>query len=1083
MFSPSQKNTPRSIFLVLILVAIFCASCNLPAGLEERILGTQEEVQPTPVPTFTPQPLPPAIVETDPAQGSTISLGEEITIYFNQDINPESALGALSADPDIEAALEWLDPSTLVYRPVENLPAGSTIQIHLDESLQAANGLLLPEPLRLVYYTPDLLKPVTFLPSPGSYEIDPESAILVTFNQPVVPLGDQRDSASPAFLISPNVNGKGEWLNTSTYQFLPDPGLAGGTTYQVSLSSSITSMWGTGLDPEIDTGWSFSTSYPQVISSSPYQGDAGVPLDEGIRIEFNQAMNQESVGDFFSIIGSAGRPVPGAFDWDEDNKAFTYQADELYFRDSTYSVLLPGEAESAGGTPLALDTGFSFSTTGDFRFLGTPQGQNYATSIYQGATLYFNNPVDRETVEENISISPEVANLYPSSGDSSNVLNLYGDLEPLTTYTLTLREGLADIWGSELGGARVIQFTTEALPPNLTISQGSSVLYLTGSENVIPAVGTNLYQVSINIGSVPEDDLDQFFGGSLYQALEDYFPGNARAWTEVVTVPGDDKYSVNLPLNEAGSSLAPGVYRYQIYSQELPYNPSPYLLAVSNIHLTMKTSPENLLVWALDLRTGQPVSDLDLKIYNPGGEVLITGTTNQDGVYLTEFGPVFDLYKNVFYVVSGKAGEDDFGLAASNWGFGTEPYNFGLSSDYGTPRPQTYIYTDRPIYRPGQTVYYRLIHRDRADGAYKLPESSDLPVTLHLSGGKEENLTLQLSDYGTANGEIQLSPFADPGYYRIEAENGMVFFQVAAYRKPEIKLDVSLNLEETLGGDDIQGEVAAAYYFDAPADELSLDWSLRAFPTNFYLPGYQVGVLGSTWFEYSGIYGPNIWGTRIASGEGETNEAGEWDLTQKLELMNVYDRKVELPAVYTLEVTAQDETGFQVSDRSDVFVHPSEFYIGVKPSAWMTIAEESVDFGIQVVDWEKSPVGVKELTAEFSKVTWSHSIGEIGEIEYTREKDLVATLEIRTTNRGEASVSFTPPEPGTYQLDIFGGGARTEVTLWVGGAWSYGLAHADQSEDQTDTGPNSIPTRGYSNNIHTQSLPRGGSCSGNSRAT
>ena len=108
-------------------------------------------------------------------------------------------------------------------------------------------------------------------------------------------------------------------------------------------------------------------------------------------------------------------------------------------------------------------------------------------------------------------------------------------------------------------------------------------------------------------------------------------------------------------------------------------------------------------------------------------------------------------------------------------------------------------------------------------------------------------------------------------------------------------------------------------------------------------------------------------------------------------------------------------------------------YIGIKPSAWMAEAEESVDFDLLVVDWEKNPAGVKDLSAEFSKVTWTHTIGEIGEIDYTREKELIAELDVSTNSKGEASFAFTPPEPGTYQLDIFGGGARTEVTLWVGG--------------------------------------------------
>ncbi|MCJ7715723.1 MAG: MG2 domain-containing protein, partial [Anaerolineales bacterium] len=501
----------------------------------------------------------------------------------------------------------------------------------------------------------------------------------------------------------------------------------------------------------------------------------------------------------------------------------------------------------------------------------------------------------------------------------------------------------------------------------------------------------------------------------------------------VVSVPGDDKYTVNLPLNQAGIGLAPGLYRYQIYSQEIPYNPSPYLLAVSNVHLTMKTSPENLLIWAVDLRTGTAVQDAEITVYNEGGEGYFTGKTNQDGIFQADFPAPIDLYDNVLYAITGEAGNDNFGITASNWAFGTEPYNFGMSSNYGAPEPLTYIYTDRPIYRPGQTVNYRLIHRLREGGGYGLPQEKTIPVTIYQQGKEEQIISLPLSDFGTAKGEIQLSSYATPGYYRIETDYGMVLFQVAAYRKPEIDLDVSLVDTEALVGEDWQGEVEARYYFDAPAGDVDLAWTLRAEPTRFTLPGYQVGELGDNWFAYSGIYYPSIWGTRVESGESLTEADGKWSIQNQLTNIDIYEREVTLPANYIFSVTAEDETGFQVSGQTEMMVHPSDFYIGVKPSAWMTEADQVVDFDILVVDWEKEPDGVHPLKAEFSKVIWNHEIGEIGQIEYTRETELVAEKVFSTDQQGTAELSFRPEEPGTYQLDIYGDGARTEVTLWVGG--------------------------------------------------
>jgi len=1032
-----MSSARKSIYPILIgtflLLGIMSLSCNLPAGLQEKIFGSADTPTPAALPTNTPQPLPPSIVESDPPEGSTIPLEGTVKLFFNQEMDRDSVAGGLHMDPDTGGLLEWIDPSTLAYTPGEALPPGEEIKFTLDSSAVASNGLSLQDEQVLLFYTADYLQPITYLPAPDGVEIDPLSVILVTFNQPVVPLGGDLSAALPALRIVPLPAGKGEWINSSTYQFSPDPGLAGGTSYQVEINPDLVSTAGTALAEESLRSWTFSTSYPQVLDWEPYDGDTGVRLDGKVRLTFNQAIAPESFAANFSMLSAAGDPVTGSYDWSEDFREVFFVPDQPLSRETKYAVILPAEVVSAGGTPMEMDTSFAFQTTGDFQFLGTPAGQTYTTSIYEGATLYFNNPVDLDTVEGNITLIPEISNFWPSAGGNGNVLNIYGDFEPLTEYSLVMGDTLADVWGSELEEPRSIKFTTEALSPNLTVTQGNNVLFLTGSENAIPARGTNLYQLSLNLGSIPPEAVHMFFGPGLYQNLDDYYPSDVRYWTEVVSVPGDDQYTVNLPVNEDGTALSPGLYRYQIYSQELPYNPSPYLLAVSDLHLTMKTSPENMLIWALDLETGESVSGVLIKVYDDTGKEVFSGVTNKDGIFEAAFSEPVDLYDRVFYAIAGTRGEDDFGITASSWAFGTEPFNFGLASNYGSPQPLTYIYTDRPIYRPGQTVHYRLIHRDRSSGRYVLPADDKVDLTLYQGGKDEAAVSLALSEFGTAEGEFQLSAYAEPGYYRLETEHGMTLFQVAEYRKPEIDLQVNLDQGETLVGGDWEGSAAARYYFDAPASEVDLTWYLRAETTNFSLPGYQVGELGSNWFTSTSRYAQTIWGTRMAEGEGETDLTGSWQVDGILSNVDIYDREVMLPANYYLSVTAQDETGFNVTSQDQMLVHPSDYYIGVQPSAWIVNAGQAVDFGILAVDWEKEPDGIHQLQAEFYKVDWNYEVGEIGQIEYTRVLELVDEINLATDRSGEGTVRFTPELPGTYQLDIFGEGARTEVTLWVGG--------------------------------------------------
>lgn len=1023
------KIIPLLVSAVILLIAISLA-CNLPAGLQERFFASKSTATPTPSPTFTPQPLPPTILESEPPAGSSIPLQEPITIYFNQDMDQASVESAISGEPALSGPITWKDSSTLVYSPDSPLEPNSSLAIKLGTSAKAQNGLSLLEPLQLEYYVPDNLLATHLLPLPGGSEIDPSSAVVVTFNQPVVPLGATLSDSPPAFTITPAVSGTGEWINTSTYMFTADPGLSGGVTYQAKIAASLTSAFGSSLDPESPASWTFSTSYPQLLDYSPHDGAGNVELDAGLELNFNQAMDPVSVNDNLRFVSGTGQNVGGEFEWSDDYKDVVFVPDDLLERSMTYAVVIPGEVKAAGGTPLQLDTSWTFQAVDELRFLGTPGGQSYTTSIYEGVTLYFNSPIDRSTVKDNITLIPEVEDLRPSTGGSGTALQLYGSFDPLTKYALVMSDSLADEWGSTLANPISIKFTTEPLRSNLTITQGSNILFITGSENVVPAIGTNLYQVSVNAGTIPQEDFNLFFGSGSYTSLDDYSPIDVTYWNHIFNVPGDDSYTVNLPLNQAGTSLAPGLYRYQIYSQELPYNPSPYLLAVSNVHMTMKTSPQGMMIWAVDLETGAPIQNAEITIYIEYGKVFSRGRTNQQGVFEGDFEVPLDLYDNIFYAVIGSPGQDDFGITASNWGFGTEPYSFSLRSDFGVPKPSTYIYTDRPIYRPGQTVYFRLVHRLSEDGSYILPSDNQINVTIDIPRGEDQDILLPLSEYGTAHGEYQLSSYAQPGYYQIKTKNGMIYFQVAEYRKPEIDLEVKLDTEQTLIDNSWNGTVDARYYFDAPASQIPLTWSLRASSTTFYLPGYQVGELGKNWLSNY----PSVWGTSVESGESETDADGLWEIDKPLSNVDAYENVIDLPALFTFNVTAEDETGFQVSSQAEMVIHPSEFYIGIRPSSWIGEADQEAQYLVKVVDWEKEADGVRNLKAEFNRITWRSEYGEFGQIENFRDKELITSKSFSTNRNGEANLSFTPSEPGTYQLDVYGEGARTEVVTWVGGA-------------------------------------------------
>ena len=129
------------------------------------------------------------------------------------------------------------------------------------------------------------------------------------------------------------------------------------------------------------------------------------------------------------------------------------------------------------------------------------------------------------------------------------------------------------------------------------------------------------------------------------------------------------------------------------------------------------------------------------------------------------------------------------------------------------------------------------------NGRYDPPEIAQLPVMISSDQGTLAELELPLSNFGGAHGSYTLPEDATPGYYQIgspELTYSNVPFQVANYRKPEVNLVVSYDQDSILAGERLSAKVEARYFFDAPAGNLPVRWTLHKQDSHFRLPGYRV---------------------------------------------------------------------------------------------------------------------------------------------------------------------------------------------------------------------------------------------------
>ena len=109
-----------------------------------------------------------------------------------------------------------------------------------------------------------------------------------------------------------------------------------------------------------------------------------------------------------------------------------------------------------------------------------------------------------------------------------------------------------------------------------------------------------------------------------------------------------------------------------------------------------------------------------------------------------------------------------------------------------------FMITDRPIFKPGENVFYKGVIRTFDKGQLKVPSFKDTKAKIHLvrSDGQatEVNETVPLTPFGSFSGELDLDPLQTPGLYRLIAEiekkpyGGE--FRVRDYVKPKFYLEL-----------------------------------------------------------------------------------------------------------------------------------------------------------------------------------------------------------------------------------------------------------------------------------------------------
>ena len=370
------------------------------------------------------------------------------------------------------------------------------------------------------------------------------------------------------------------------------------------------------------------------------------------------------------------------------------------------------------------------------------------------------------------------------------------------------------------------------------------------------------------------------------------------------------------------------------------------------------------------------------------------------------------------------------------------PYAWNLSSNPAEDITG-YIYTDRPIYRPGHTVHFKVILRAHGGDAYQLPANKPVEVEIQDPSGKSVLQTkLTLSQFGTVHGEFTVAANAALGYYSIfvtagdaNARSANGGFHVEEYKKPEYEVKVTPSQARVLQGEEITATIEAKYYFGEPVAGANVKYVVHT--SSFWSPfierddeegGDQEGAEGGD--DSQGDYYYDYDRRETAEQSGKLDADGK--LTVHIPT-KPDERRRDLR--YRIEARVTDDANREISGVNFVVATYGKFALGVSTESYIYKPGDKIVAVVTARDYDGHPVRTP-VHVELVRNRWNYS--QMNEV-------AVASQDGETGDDGTARLTFTTTEAGSFTLKA---SAKTvenreieeSTWLWIpgfdlGGGW------------------------------------------------
>ena len=932
--------------------------------------------------------------------------------------------------------------------------------------------------------------------------LEPTSTFELRFPDAMVPPDKVGTTAELAPIVfHPALKGNFVWLSQRSGSFRPGEPLLLGTTYTVTLASGLKKADGRALSASLHEtiktpplsikGWNATNVFE--VDDAPGRPRFGVI--------FNANVDVSAVAKFMRFVNRAGGSVPAAVEptnatdrardnsptWRSNDQSLLTWSERFHVkgvdskgddsadsrgRGENFIWVTPQQPLPAGLWTLVIKRGLP-ANENHLRLLDTAEinvgtVRPFVVSAVEATNwlesgrrlqVTLSKPLATEATEANAAhwarLEPAPPNLKIKG--SGNEILFTGDFALAANYRLIVGAGLpsSDPFALSKEYRSTVRFNP--IPPRLYLEGFATHQLSTGSRH--------FHLLAIN---VPKIHLTArvFTAESAIHALEAYRlytdPPNdethprkddepfeklplarlpAATWQRDVdgTSQVDVKREISLDWNEILGGKKSGVALLTAEEPNLPAGQKgrpgvQAIVQVTDLGAIWKTSTDETFVHIFSLASGQAVTDATIQALDEKGHPLLAEVrADAHGVARLK---TSDATRWLVIASGADTHLVDFRRESESfslWQLGIR--NEGASDNNGR---QALLFTERPLYKPGETVHLKGIVRDVRDGHAPVPSGD--PATLRLvdpQGRRLVDHTIHLSDTGSLSEDFKL-PASGLGDYHVELAMAGPGGALETVNTQDLEVqEYTPNAFEIIiprpptavGETKIDLPVTAQYYMGKALSQAKMTWSIDAGDVGFTPAGFEAFDFCEAIDDFRLNEKLNRSGSFSAQGKVDLDSRG----SAKVESTVPINTKAPQPRTTHLlcEITDLDEQ--TVSRSTEVTIQSSDFYLGIRREHGVVREGEQLPVDVVAVRTDGSPMPKPvEAAVRLTRIDWQtdHLETAGGGSEYRSQArfEIVSEMEIKTRHvRGsegkwalvpdEKGATITVGKPGQYLLE------------------------------------------------------------------